>query len=261
MIPGRKQQSDTADWHRALDAMRAKPGIADHARQLVAAEAAKVRSTLPLLGRRFAYGWSGGKDSLVLELVAEAAGVTDCVLVISELEYPAFLAWSTDNMPAGLTVEVRPWDLDWLASHLDMLFPADAGTAARWFSGVQHWGQRRYCKREAIDTLLIGRRKADGNHCGPQGVYRDKGGFIRYSPLVDWDNRMVLTVLAGYEIELPPCYSWPRGFRVGTGPWAARQWTGSIENGWAEVAEIDRSIVETAAEMIPSADRWLEVNG
>lgn len=40
--------------------------------------------------------------------------------------------------------------------------------------------------------------------------------------------------------------------------WAARQWTGSIENGWKEVYEIEPDIVKEAAKKIPSAKEFLK---
>ena len=256
----RKQRSDHAVWLAAFAEIASQPDVGDRARRLVDEAVADIRRRLSTAGRRPAFGWSGGKDSLALEVVAEAAGIHECVLVISDLEYPAFLGWATDNMPAGLTVVVRPWDLEWLVSHPKMLFPADAETAGKWFAGIQHWGQRRFCETHDFDVLLMGRRRSDGNYCGKRGadMYRDRDGFVRWSPLADWSHEDVLTVLAGYDRTLPPCYTWPRGFRVGTGPWPARQWTGTVEQGWAEVAEIDRSIVETAAWRIPSAAAALE---
>ena len=44
---------------------------------------------------------------------------------------------------------------------------------------------------------------------------------------------------------------------MGTGPWAAREYTGSIENGWQEVYEIEPKIVERAAYYIESAADFL----
>ena len=44
----------------------------------------------------------------------------------------------------------------------------------------------------------------------------------------------------------------------GTHPWPARQWTGSIENGWHEVYDIDPGIVLAAAEKIDSARAFLK---
>ncbi len=49
-----------------------------------------------------------------------------------------------------------------------------------------------------------------------------------------------------------------RLFRVGTHCWASRQWCGSVENGFREVYEIDSSLVEEAANYIPSARQFLQ---
>lgn len=247
---GRKQSSDHEDWLRVYSEIQRAPDRA-RADRLVAEAAERVRARLAG-ARRPAFGWSGGKDSLALEEVARAAGLDTAVLVISGLEYPDFLSWATDNMPWGLTVECRSGlNHRWLAEHPEMLFPQDSGTAAKWFALVQHAGQRAYCARTGTDVLLLGRRIADGNFMGPRTSlgheYRDKGGFIRYSPIGDWSHEDVLHVLAAADIELPPCYGWARGFRVGTGPWPARQWTGSVEAGWDEVTEIDPGLVRTAA--------------
>jgi hypothetical protein len=163
-------------------------------------------------------------------------------------------------MPWGLAVERRALDLDWLASHPDMLFPADATTASRWFQLVQGTGVRQYCQREHVGVLLLGRRRADGNYLGRAGAdrYRDRTGFIRYSPLAGWTHEDLLCVLGARQMPLPPCYGWPRGFRVGTGAWPARQWTGGEAQGWAEVYAIDPGVVEHAAQLLPGAQRFLD---
>lgn len=253
----RKQRSSQADWLHTLEGLRrtADRGTAE---QMVDRAAEGIRIGLARGAERPAYAWSGGKDSVVLGVCAERAGVTQAALTITDLEYQAFLAWATDNMPAGLTVIRRPWNLAWLATHPEMLFPGSDG-ASRWFSGVQGWGLRRYCRTRDIDVLLMGRRRDDGNYCGPNGQtsYRDRGGFIRWSPLANWTHEQVLYVIAALDLPLAPCYSWPRGFRVGTGSWPARQWTTSIQHGWSEVWEIDPAVVRNAAAVIPSARDFL----
>jgi len=253
----RKQASTHEHWLAALDAAYTNPDH-DRARALVARAVARIERWAGNRSR-LAYGWSGGKDSQGLRIVCEAAGVSDCVLVISELEYPAFLAWATDHMPWGLTVEARPLDLAWLSRNPRMLFPPDAKIAARWFSLIQHAGQRTYCQRERVQMLLFGRRLADGNQCGTEGWYRPRDGAAeRGSPMFDWTHEDLLCVLGAHAAPLPPCYGWPRGFRVGTGAWPARQWTGDRENGWREVYEIDRRVVQAAAEAaIPGAAEYL----
>lgn len=261
MALGRKQTSDHEAWLRTYERIRARPNHA-LAQELVQEAAQRVAQRVRGVGR-VAYGWSGGKDSQGLRPVMEEAGVTRSVLVISGLEYPAFLAWTTDNMPWGLTVELREkLTLPWLAENPDMLFPQDAQTASKWFRLIQHSGQRAYARREGLDMLILGRRRADGNYLGKRGAfgpeYQDREGFTRFSPISDWTHEHLLHVIVSYGMALPPCYSWPRGFRVGTGAWPARQWTGTREQGWREVLQIDRTVVQEAARhRIPGAEEAL----
>jgi len=248
-VIGRKQRSRHEDWLESRAWFYGNPDTLT-ARGLVAKAAHRLQKQLGDLNvTRPVYGWSGGKDSQALRIVAEAAGVTDCVLVLSELEYPAFLAWATDHMPWGLHVETRPLDMAWLRDHQDMLFPPDSRTAAKWFRQVQHDGQRHFCAQHNVDGLVLGRRLIDGNQCGADGVYLDRDRFWRISPLYDWTHEDLLCVLGANQAPLPPCYDWPRGWQVGTGPWPARQWTTSLAHGWAEVLTIDPDIVEHAADM------------
>lgn len=248
----RKQQSSQEDWLAALAHFRTAPDL-PRAQRAVEAAAERVRAETA--GRHAVVGWSAGKDSLALEVVTRAAGLGELVLVTAgrELEYPSFLTWAREHAPEGLHIEEREvLSLDWLREHPEMLFPQDSSTAARWFRLTQHAGQRAYMKRTGADTLVMGRRTADGNFCGPvrdSGArgYTDRGGFERLCPIWDWSHEETLNVLAAYEVPLPELYGWPDGFRVGTGPWPARQYTGSRENGWQEVLGIDRSVVELAA--------------
>ena len=209
-------------------------------------------------GRAAAYAWSGGKDSLVLEHLCAQVGITEGVLVITELEVPAFLRWATDAMPDGLSVVKRPLDLPWLAGNSSMLFPCDHTVARRWFRLVQHAGQRSYYRSEHLDLLLLGRRRVDGNYIPTlDGVYESQG-ITRYAPLRDWNHAEIFAYLQTWQIDLPPTYDWPRGFRVGTGPWPARQWCATWEDGWREVFAIDPGVVQGAAEYLNSARAFLD---
>lgn len=107
--------------------------------------------------------------------------------------------------------------------------------------------------------LLLGRRRADGNYVGKgDNVYTNGQGITRYSPLSDWTHEQVLAYIHYYNLEMPPIYNWKNGYVCGTHPWPARQWTGSIENAWAEIYVIDSSIVIEAAECIQSAKEFLD---
>ena len=106
----------------------------------------KVRQTVKDIkekkdGKNVAYGWSAGKDSIVLGKICEKAGIKKCVLAVCNLEYPAFEAWAKENAPEGLTIVNTGQDIEWLKSHPEMIFPKDAKTAATWFKIVQHRAQ------------------------------------------------------------------------------------------------------------------------
>jgi len=199
-------------------------------------------------GKKAAYAWSAGKDSIVLGNLCREAGIIPCVLVRCDLEYPAFVEWIDHNSPEGLTTINTHQDLDWLKRHPEMLFPKDSKAAALWFHIVQHRGQAQYYKDNGLDMLLLGRRKADGNYVGRgSNTYTNSAGVTRYSPLSDWTHEDILAYIHYRSLNLPPIYGWKNGYLCGTHPWPARQWTGTTENGWAEVDGIDHSIVEAAS--------------
>lgn len=214
-------------------------------------------------GKRVAHGWSGGKDSLALTFVMEQAGIYECVLARSNLEYPAFIEWVEKNRPEALTVFNSGLDLNWLSRNEHMLFPQDSKIAAKWFKIIQHRGQDWYFKEKGLDFLALGRRKGDGNYTGPKGEiqYTNKKGVTRYCPIAHWTHEEVLGLIYYYDIDLPPCYYWPRGFRVGTGAWPARQWTESWDHGFQEVFEIDPDLVREAGESFRPARDFLKRHG
>ena len=253
----KKQSTRNDDW---LDAVRNIEDLVSRKDldKLVKTTVKEIKATTK--GKKAAYAWSGGKDSIVLGTICEMAGITDCLIGVCDLEYPAFMKWVEENKPAGCEVINTHQDLEWLAKHPNMLFPQDSTTAAHWFSVVQHRAQREYFKKNSIDILLLGRRLADGNFVGRgTNIYTDGKGVTRYSPLSKWKHEDVLAFIHYYDLSLPPIYNWKNGYVCGTHPWPARQWTGSVENAWQEIYDIDESIVIKAAEKIESAVQFLEV--
>lgn len=253
---GRKQNIGNADW---LEVVKQIETIItkDELDALVEKTVEEIRAKTK--DKHVAFAWSGGKDSLVLEKICCMADIEECVLVTCNLEYKAFLKWVEKHKPKGLEIVNTGQDLKWLASHPHMLFPQDSKTAAQWFHIVQHRGQAKYYKEKALDVMLLGRRRADGNYVGKgDNIYTNSQGVTRYSPLSDWTHEQVLAFIHYYKVEMPPIYGWINGYYCGTHPWAARQWTGSIENGWKEVYSIDKSIVKEAANYIASAKKFLE---
>lgn len=251
---------DQGVWQQAIDTARQTWPDPD-LDNLIDATVDEIRRTIR--GKRVAFAWSGGKDSLALEHVCQLAGITDCVLAISELEFPAHLQWITDNMPDGLTVLSTGQDLNWLKIRPEMLFPqGDYGP--RWFTIVNHRGQERYFNQRKLDILLLGRRKADSNYISNvpgTNIYTNRRGITRYSPIAHWPHEAVFALIQRERMSMPPCYGWPRGYQVGTGSWPARQWTRDQDHGWSEVWEIDPGVVRHASTVLDQARDWMRRTG
>ncbi len=252
---GKKQKIKNEDWINAMKNIEDLISIQELE--------IKVKETVEDIrkmtdGKKAAYAWSAGKDSIVLGAICQTAGITDCMMGVCNLEYPAFIKWVDKHKPKGLEIINTGQDLEWLSEHPSMLFPQDSATAAKWFSIVQHRAQARYYKENDLDVMLLGRRRADGNYCGKgSNVYTDRKGVTRYSPLASWTHEEILAYIHYYKLPLPPIYKWKNGYLCGTHPWAARQWTGSAENGWREIFDIDKDIVKQAAKFFESAADFL----
>ena len=254
MIP-KKQRTTEADWTHAIQNIErdvSKPQLDALIDKTINNISNKTK------GLRTAYSWSGGKDSIVLQKVCEMAGINHSVFVCCDLEYTAFMKWVMAHKPENCEVINTHQDIVWLSKHQEMLFPQDSAIAGKWFHIIQHKGQEIYYKKHHLDAILLGRRRADGNYVGKgDNIYTNAKGITRYSPLADWTHEDVLACIYYYNLELPPIYNWKNGYICGTHNFAERQWTGSIENGWREVFEIEPDWVFKASQYIESAELFL----
>lgn len=255
-ILGRKQSIKNEDWLKAVSEIEELVSK-EELDELIAATVEEVK--LQIVGKKAAYAWSGGKDSLVLGEICQMAGITNCMLAVCDLEYPAFMNWIQEHKPEQLEIINTKQNMEWLIKHPEMLFPTDCKVAARWFAIVQHKAQAQYYKAHELDVILLGRRKADGNYCGKgSNIYTDGKGVTRYSPLAGWKHEAVLAYIHYYGVPMPPIYDWCNGYLCGTHPWPARQRTGSEENAWKEIYDIAPDIVREAAKVLPGAKKYLK---
>lgn len=258
-VLGKKQTSRNEDFVNAWNNIEQLVSR-EEAERLVASAVSDIREKTA--GKRVAYAWSGGKDSLALQVVCERAGINQCVLcTASKIEYPGFVDWCKAHAPKGLTiVDNTKLDLKWVSEHPDYLFPADSKYAASWFHHLQHRGQAIYFKEHQLDIICLGRRIQDGNYTGGKGqnIYTDGKGVTRFSPITHWKHEEVLAVIHYFlGHHLPPIYDTKNGFIVGTGVWPARQWVGSVKNGWQELWDINPSMVHEAAPYFASAKEFI----
>ena len=212
-------------------------------------------------GQKAAIAWSGGKDSLALDLVSRPLGITQGVLGLCYCEYPEMEAWYAAHLPAGVEIVRTPQDLNFLREHPEMLFPQNSTTLSRWYQIKQIRAQEVYCERNHIDVILLGRRREEGNYIGPgpHGTHRKKGTQTTiYCPIRDWTHRQVLGVLHYAGVELPPNYGWPNGFTIGSGSWPVNNFAKDGLEGWQYVYDRDPSVVTSAAlAHLPGAAQFL----
>jgi len=209
-------------------------------------------------GKKVAVSYSGGKDSIVVQHICQQIGINRSFWVRSNLEYPRIVKWIDKYGPDNLEVVNTGQDLKWLTKNLYMLFPQNREIASIWYRIVQNTGQKWYFEDNEIDMLLVGSRIKDGNEPGKDGMKTNKHGVVYYSPIYNRSHEDLLTYIEHFNIKLPPLYEWTNGFQVGTGPWAAREHTDSIQKGWEDVYNINPSIVKKAARYIISAAKFLE---
>lgn len=239
-------------------------GRPDQLDELVARTVAAIRHETRARGRRVGYAWSGGKDSQVLAWLMTRAGVHHSVLAVTTgLEFPAMRAWHAEHQPSGCTVIAQPLDLGWLADHPKMLFPQRHYGVA-WVSLVSRRAQAIFFHREALDLLAVGTRRAQRQYVGSAGCrdrYLNAAGVTRWSPIADWTDAQIEALIAREKLAVAPFYGWPRGAAVGPVPWPARQHTRSLEHGFDECWAIDAQVVRDAAQVIPAAAAWMNLQG
>lgn len=212
--------------------------------------------------RNICYGWIAGKDSLVLaHILAKAEIKTTPIMWRGINEYPAMKDWVDKNKPSNLIEEViDKYSLEFLEEHPEYLFCK--GNARQKWMATKWERQRKDIRKHGFDLFITGRRLKDGNQCGTGPNYiAKKNGYDVYSPLAEWNNEQLLAYIRYNNIELPPFYSYERGFLIGSiamGEWTERAMLDKTENEvWEELYSIDKNIVLEAAESLTSAREYL----
>lgn len=211
-------------------------------------------------GKKVAYGWSGGKDSIVLQRICELAGVRRSVLFTTEIEYKDFNEYVAENAPEGLETINTGMGLEWLKKNQEnYLFPTEQKYVTNYYNLIQRKGLKKYFFDNNLDQIILGVRTMDGNHV-PSKLMIDNDGYTRNAIIRDWTNEEILAFLKYNRLELPKIYFYKDGFREGTGPWSKlrRNKNRSLNDCWRYVYEYDPEAVVKASKYFESARTFLE---
>jgi len=260
--PGRKQTSKNEDFIRLWDNIDKIVSL-DQIECLVAEAVMEIRATVR--DGKAGYAWSGGKDSVALQVVCELAGIDQSVIGLSqELEYPHYLRWININKPSGCLAWDANIGYEYLISHPHMVFPDNSSDMAKWYALIQHKAQSDFSRDAQLDLIILGRRTQDGNYTGGRGQkkYTDQNGITRYSPIAQWKHEHVLGVCHYFKKRnLPPIYSDPEGWINGTGVWPVQTSTHGRKHSWELLYQISPETVLKAAHYLPEALQILEKHG
>lgn len=217
------------------------------------------------------YGWSGGKDSVALEILLSQLGEFVPVLgTIPALEWPRYMSFVTGpDAPPGLVHYANhAVTLATLAAPPGRrrLFPDDAQGGYWWTLNGTRRAQALACKQLAPSLFVMGRRTADGNVCPKDGLSRSGELPVHvYQPIRSWPHEAILALIRRHGRRLPETYAYPNAWTAGTGTWAGQRLQGPATvdpyertvRQFLAVARCDRSVVVAAAELFPEANEAL----
>ena len=215
-----------------------------------------------------AYGYSGGKDSVVLKELIKRAGVEMPCFCTIQSEYPEMERFIRETAPAN-TEYIYPTDfsMEFLNTHPEYLFPERTAKRIR-SEYTMHWRvhAQRYLKSRGIGAMITGRRLEDGNFCGKveNGIYTSRNNFVKsYNIIADWTHEQLLAYIKINRLPLAPIYQYPNGFVFGTHMWFERdRIEHSIEKTFDEVWAIDKTIVINAARAgLIEAQKYIKARG
>lgn len=220
-----------------------------------------------------AYGWSGGKDSVVLASLLHKAGLSDlpCFVSIHNNEYPAMERWMRQNAPATAEfVPCKKFSLAFINENPEYLFPPREFVKVRYeYSREWRPQEKEFCQKHGYKAVFAGRRREDGNFCGKQlpngACLSENKDVASYNLFATWNHAETFAYIRRNNLELAPIYSFPNGFIYGTHSWTERDRIGGEfgdkDANFDELWQIDKTIVIEAAKELDAAKEYLKRRG
>lgn len=198
------------------------------------------------------FAWSGGKDSIALDVVMERAGVERGLMGWCDLELPVFARWVAEHKPEGVELITNPrLTEEFLIDNPHFVFPPLHADVHRMVHLHFRTPVLSAYQERGGGVLFRGHRLQDMNRNNLSGY-----GVRYFNPIFDWAHEEVMAAIRYGGRSLPPCYSWPRGWYDGPACWNERTVPDS-ETGWRETYDIEPSIVLRMAPHFPGAQREL----
>lgn len=206
------------------------------------------------------FGWSGGKDSwpiwwLAGQVLPDSKGAFAHYGV---LEFPSMSKYFAEHTPPNIMTLVNPrfQNYDWIEEYQDrFLFPKNSKDTYYYATHGTHWAQQQLYSLLKPDAIVLGRRIADGNQTGDDGLMVSRKR-VQYSPIYDWPHEAVLAFMHYYEMPLAPYYGYPNAWSAGTSNWAGLLFKEQLD-GWAYLDQCDPELVEKEAPRFVSGREYL----
>lgn len=214
-----KQKWTDAQWRRAF---AESSSIVSISRLNKIAHEAKISIISNYIEGQTVIGWSGGKDSLVIQHLCDSCLKNPEYLMCTvENQFIEFVEWKKLNSPKILfTVHYGKMSAKYLNEHEDFLFPETMDRILRFNTkgAVYKWMlNRNYTK------IVTGKRTDDGNNCGSFNANGCKSttsqGIDTLNIISDWTIYELFAYMRYFNIELPPQYYYPNGFKMGSNEW------------------------------------------
>lgn len=219
-------------------------------------------------GKRAGFGWSGGKESIVLADIMEQSGVDiSCFVYNSEMNYKSFCQWAKDNMPHGCVVydRAREFNFAKMAQYRMEAFSENNSDYDRFMTLGHRRGFSEFCESHNLDMFIMGTRKADNNVCGKAPDYittNKRQKWVRFSPMAEWPTEAILGYIRyfknSYE-SIPPQYGYENGWKYGSdAPIYSKLLGETRAQMWQRVYRNDPELVIRASQYLKSAREYIE---
>ena len=217
---------------------------------------------------RMGYGWSGGKDSLVLgDILNKTVFGKDlkgfCVLY--PLNFESFKKYCIENKPENTSIYFNTkYDIDFMNNNPEFFFSKTKDIYYKYWSGLWRKQENSFYKENNLDLVIFGRRTIDGNcvrKTDDLPIELTKNKNI-YNIIYDWNHEELFAYIRYNNLELNNLYFERNGFNLGNHFWCERRNLGTLKNNLDEVWNIDKDTIIKSAQrgLIVSQNYLKEIN-